>query len=119
MSKTTSKKKTTTIRKSGRLVKLLYASTYFGRTIEKNWKYSNKNSKTSWAAAKKNKIINCARYMSFCLQYAGILKSGEVIYYTTGLKGNGVNKIKKSKLITRIYPKKVAKKCKLKEGDIC
>lgn len=103
--------------------KFLNALESYGKEIEKSFKYSNKNSKTTWASAKKNHITNCARYVSWCLQYAGILAKGEVIYWNGALKGSGASRIKKSTKIKRYKPNKtvksLAKAGKLKAGDVC
>lgn len=95
----------------------------YGKVIEKSFKYSNKNSKTTWASAKKNHIVNCARYASWGLQAAGVLAKGEVIYWNGSLKGSGSGRIKNSTKIKRYKPNKtvksLAKAGKLKAGDVC
>lgn len=124
---TTVAKPTTTIKKvttsstknTSTYNKFINALNSYGAVIEKTFKYSNSNSKTTWSAAKKNKISNCARYVSWCLQAAGILSSGKVIYYTNAWKGNGVSQLKKSSKVKVSYPKKKPSKCGLQVGDIC
>lgn len=94
----------------------------YGREIEKSFKYSNTNSKTTWAEAKKNHIVNCARYVSWALQNVGILPSGKCIYCTTSLLGTGAATIKASSKVTLLKPGKttisMAKAGQLKRGDI-
>lgn len=95
-----------------------------GKEINKSFKYSNKNSKTTWAAALKNHITNCARFVSWCLQGAGILAKGEVIYFDgKKLKGSGAGKIMSSSKVSRYKPnktmKQLSKEKSIKVGDIC
>lgn len=102
--------------------KFLYASTMYASQVEKSpWHYSNKNSKKSWASAKKNHIINCARLMSFVMQYAGIIPKGTAVYVQDGkLKGDkaAISALKNSKAVTILHPNKSVKNAGLKEGDI-
>lgn len=94
----------------------------YGKEIEASFKYSNTNSKTTWAEAKKNHIVNCARYVSWALQAVGILPSGKCIYCTTSLLGTGAATIKSSSKVTLSKPGKttisMAKAGQLKRGDI-
>lgn len=103
--------------------KLIDSLEMMGKEIEKSFHYSNVNSKTTWAAAKKNHIVNCARYASWALQAAGILPKGKVIYWKGALKGSGAEHIKKCTKIKRYRPNKtvkaMAKAGTLKKGDVC
>lgn len=103
--------------------KLLDSLEEMGAEIERSFHYSNVNSKTTWAAAKKNHIVNCARYASWALQAAGILPKGKVIYWKGALKGSGAEHIKKCTKIKRYRPNKtvkaMAKAGTLKKGDVC
>lgn len=109
--------------KDTRLMRFIDGLEAYGRDIEKEFKYSNSNSKTTWAEAKKNHIANCARYVSWALQYCGVLSSGKCIYCTTSLLGSGATQFKSSKYIKFSTPKKtvtdMAKAGELKRGDIC
>lgn len=116
---TTTTKSTSSASATSTYNKFINALNSYGAVIEKTFKYSNSNSKTTWTAAKKNKISNCARYVSWCLQAAGVLSSGKVIYYTTSWKGSGVSQLKSSSKVTVSYPKKKPSACGLKVGDIC
>lgn len=106
-----------------RAMRFIDALEAYGRDIEKKYKYSNSHSATTWAGSKKNHIVNCARYVSWCLQYAGILNKGKVVYCTNALKGSGASQLKSSKHTKFSTPKKsaktLAKEGKLKRGDIC
>ena len=87
--------------------------------IKHKFVYSNNGSKTTYKAAlKSNKRINCARYVSWALQDAGLLPKGKVIWLSNKVNGNGASYVKKSKYLKVTYPKKIAKKCSLKPGDI-
>lgn len=110
-------------KKDTRQMRFIDALEAYGRDIEKKYKYSNSHSSTTWEGSKKNHIVNCARYVSWCLQYAGILNKGKVVYCTTSLKGSGASQLKSSKHTKFSTPKKsaktLAKEGKLKRGDIC
>lgn len=118
---TTPKKTTTSTTKKTVKTNFLYASTLYASQVEKSpWKYSNSGSKKSWASAKKNHIINCARLMCFVMQYAGVIPKGKCVYYKNGLKGDAeaIKALKNSSKVSLLHPNCKIKNCSLKEGDI-
>lgn len=118
-SPSTPKVSTGTTSASNRRAKLIKYLDSYGAVIEHSFRYSNSNSKTTWTSAKKNKITNCARYVSWALQAAGVLGSGKCIYYKNGLKGNGASAIKKSSKVKVTHPNKKWSSCNLVPGDVC
>jgi len=88
------------------------------KCIKNGFVYSNNQSKYTYAEAlKTNKHINCARYVSWAMQSAGLLPSGQVIWLNDSIHGNGSDDVKRTCTVT--YPRKSAKNCGLKVGDIC
>ena len=93
--------------------------TELGNVIEKGWTYSNSNTATSWASAKKNKKSNCARFVSWAMQEVGMLPVGKVIWLNNKINSSGADYIKTSGRYKVTYPNKLPSKTWLKVGDIC
>lgn len=88
--------------------------------ISHKFVYSNKNSKSTYSSAlKSNKRVNCARYVTWAMQRAGLLPYGKVIWLSKKINGNGASYVKKSAKLKVSYPNKYPKDCKLIAGDIC
>lgn len=104
--------------------KYLNALEVYGKEIERSFKYDNSGSKNSWKQAKKNRKVNCARYIGWALQAAGVLAIGKYFYWkNNSIRGNGASLIRKSKKTSiKKYGKHTAKQLakigELKEGDI-
>lgn len=112
--------KKTTAKPKTNAQKITASGLKLGREIVKHkFTYSNEGSKTTYKSAlKSNKRVNCARYASWALQDAGLLKPGLVFYYYNGFKGSAVSYILKSSKFEKIKPNKATKRVKLKPGDI-
>ena len=97
----------------------------------KKWHYSNSHTEGTFEKERKNgRETNCAKYVSWALIEAGILKNGETIYKAydsdngiNSLKGSAASKIQKSKKVKIINfkgkkVKDLIQDGKLKAGDI-
>ena len=85
------------------------------------FKYQNDGCAATWSGAKKKKISNCSRTISYALQEAELLKPGQYFWCdgdNIEYRGKGTeNRLKKIAKIS--HPHKPPKKAKLKPGDIC
>ena len=85
------------------------------------FKYQNDGCASTWAGAKKKKICNCSRMVSYSLQESEFLKPGQYFWCngdTIEYRGTGCEKqLKKVAKIT--HPHKSPMKMKLHKGDIC
>lgn len=89
--------------------------------IKYKFKYSTKGLKGTFASAfKKDRRVDCATYVSWALQDAGILSDGKRIWLNDKVNGSGASALKKSKHASIKYPKKKVKDYKqhLIKGDI-
>lgn len=78
-------------------------------------KGSYRKSKESW------RVTNCAIYVSWALQDAGIIKKGQVFWIDKGgaIRGKRKTCITKNNKLKVLHPHKKAKHAGLKKGDIC
>ena len=104
--------------------KLMTAAEELAGKLEANkFVYSKKNQSTYAKALKKDKHVDCAKYVSWAMQSAGLLKSGKTFYLQNGvIKGSGKSAVtNNSKLkITKVNDNvaNLVKKGKLVPGDI-
>ncbi len=94
-----------------------------GKLEANKFVYSKKNQPTYAKALKKDKHVDCAKYVSWAMQAAGLLPSGKTFYLQNGvIKGSGKAAVtKNSKLkITKVNDTvaNLVKKGKLVPGDI-
>lgn len=84
--------------------------------------YSVNGGKGSYRKSKeKRRVTNCAIYVSWALQDAGIIKKGQVFWIDKGGAIRGKRKIciTKNNKLKILHPHKKAKHAGLKKGDIC
>lgn len=95
----------------------------FKKMQELGFKYQVNGNASSWTKALKQKISNCATYVSYDLQSMGLLKEdkGQILWCSKGkvhYKGKGTEaQLKKVAEIKS--PRKKPKDCMLRKGDIC
>lgn len=92
-------------------------------TLEKDgFHYSVNGGKGSYRKSKeKRRVTNCAIYVSWALQDAGIIKKGQVFWIDKGgaIRGKRKTCITKNNKLKILHPHKKAKHAGLKKGDIC
>lgn len=84
--------------------------------------YSVNGGKGSYRKSKeKRRVTNCAIYVSWVLQDAGIIKKGQVFWIDKGgaIRGKRKTCITKNSKLKILHPHKKAKHAGLKKGDIC
>lgn len=84
--------------------------------------YSVNGGKGSYRKSKeKRRVTNCAIYVSWALQDAGIIKKGQVFWIDKGgaIRGKRKTCITKNSKLKILHPHKKAKHAGLKKGDIC
>lgn len=84
--------------------------------------YSVNGGKGSYRKSKeKRRVTNCAIYVSWALQDAGIIKKGQVFWIDKGgaIRGKRKTCITKNSKLKVLHPHKKAKHAGLKKGDIC
>ncbi len=84
--------------------------------------YSVNGGKGSYRKSKeKRRVTNCAIYVSWALQDAGIIKKGQVFWIDKGgaIRGKRKTCITKNNKLKIFHPHKKAKHAGLKKGDIC
>lgn len=84
--------------------------------------YSVNGGKGSYRKSKeKRRMTNCAIYVSWALQDAGIIKKGQVFWIDKGgaIRGKRKTCITKNSKLKVLHPHKKAKHAGLKKGDIC
>ena len=84
--------------------------------------YSVNGGKGSYRKSKeKRRVTNCAIYVSWALQDAGIIKKGQVFWIDKGgaIRGKRKTCITKNNKLKILHPHKKAKHTGLKKGDIC
>lgn len=84
--------------------------------------YSVNGGKGSYRKSKeKRRVTNCAIYVSWALQDAGIIKKGQVFWIDKGgaIRGKRKTCITKNNKLKILHPHKKAKYAGLKKGDIC
>lgn len=84
--------------------------------------YSVYGGKGSYRKSKeKRRVTNCAIYVSWALQDAGIIKKGQVFWIDKGgaIRGKRKTCITKNNKLKILHPHKKAKHAGLKKGDIC
>lgn len=83
--------------------------------------YSQCGGKSTYGRSKgSRRVTNCALYVSWALQDAGVLKKGQVFWIEKGGKIHGKSAvIAKNKKVKVLHPGKKAKKAGLQKGDIC
>lgn len=84
--------------------------------------YSVNGGKGSYRKSKeKRRVTNCAVYVSWALQDAGIIKKGQVFWIDKGgaIRGKRKTCITKNNKLKILHPHKKAKHAGLKKGDIC
>lgn len=84
--------------------------------------YSVNGGKESYRKSKeKRRVTNCAIYVSWALQDAGIIKKGQVFWIDKGgaIRGKRKTCITKNNKLKILHPHKKAKHAGLKKGDIC
>ena len=84
--------------------------------------YSVNGGKGSYRKSKeKRRVTNCAIYVSWALQDAGIIKKGQVFWIDKegAIRGKRKTCITKNNKLKILHPHKKAKHAGLKKGDIC
>lgn len=84
--------------------------------------YSVNGGKGSYRKSKEKRCVtNCAIYVSWALQDAGIIKKGQVFWIDKGgaIRGKRKTCITKNNKLKILHPHKKAKHAGLKKGDIC
>lgn len=84
--------------------------------------YSVNGGKGSYRKSKeKRRVTNCAIYVSWAFQDAGIIKKGQVFWIDKGgaIRGKRKTCITKNNKLKILHPHKKAKHAGLKKGDIC
>lgn len=84
--------------------------------------YSVNGGKGSYRKSKETRrVTNCAIYVSWALQDAGIIKKGQVFWIDKGgaIRGKQKTCITKNSKLKILHPHKKAKHAGLKKGDIC
>lgn len=84
--------------------------------------YSVNGGKGSYRKSKeKRRVTNCAIYVSWALQDAGIIKKGQVFWIDKGgaIRGKRKTCITKNNKLKILHPHKKSKHAGLKKGDIC
>ena len=84
--------------------------------------YSVNGGKGSYRKSKEKRCVtNCAIYVSWALQDAGIIKKGQVFWIDKGgaIRGKRKTCITKNNKLKVLHPHKKAKHAGLKKGDIC
>lgn len=84
--------------------------------------YSVNGGKGSYRKSKETRrVTNCAIYVSWALQDAGIIKKGQVFWIDKGgaIRGKRKTCITKNNKLKILHPHKEAKHAGLKKGDIC
>lgn len=84
--------------------------------------YSVNGGKGTYRKSKeKRRVTNCAIYVSWALQDAGIIKKGQVFWIDKGgaIRGKRKTCITKNSKLKVLHPHKKAKHAGLKKGDIC
>lgn len=84
--------------------------------------YSVNGGKGSYRKSKESRrVTNCAIYVSWALQDAGIIKKGQVFWIDKGgaIRGKRKTCITKNNKLKILHPHKKAKHAGLKKGDIC
>lgn len=84
--------------------------------------YSVNGGKGSYRKSKETRrVTNCAIYVSWALQDAGIIKKGQVFWIDKGgaIRGKRKTCITKNNKLKVLHPHKKAKHAGLKKGDIC
>lgn len=84
--------------------------------------YSVNGGEGSYRKSKeKRRVTNCAIYVSWALQDAGIIKKGQVFWIDKGgaIRGKRKTCITKNNKLKILHPHKKAKHAGLKKGDIC
>lgn len=91
--------------------------------LDKNgFRYSVNGGKGSYRRSKETRrVTNCALYVSWALQDAGIIKKGQVFWIDKGgaIRGKRKSCITKNSKLKVLHPHKKAKHAGLKKGDIC
>ena len=86
------------------------------------FRYSVNGGKGSYRRSKETRrVTNCALYVSWALQDAGIIKKGQVFWIDKGgaIRGKRKTCITKNSKLKVLHPHKKAKRAGLKKGDIC
>lgn len=84
--------------------------------------YSVNGGKGTYRRSKEmRRVTNCALYVSWALQDAGIIKKGQVFWIDKGgaIRGKRKTCITKNSKLKVLHPHKKAKHAGLKKGDIC
>lgn len=88
------------------------------RIIANNFWYSNaNNSPTYEGALRKKKVTNCARYVSWACQEAGLISRGSTFWLNTRINGNS-GAVTGSPYLKVSYPRATASSLDLQPGDI-
>lgn len=102
--------------------KIAHSLDKVAENLEKDhFTYSQCGGKSTYARSKgSRRVTNCALYVSWALQDAGVLKKGQVFWIEKGGKIHGKSAvIAKNKKVKVLHPRKKAKKAGLQKGDIC
>ena len=96
---------------------------WVAENLEKDgFHYSVNGGKGSYRKSKETRrVTNCAIYVSWALQDAGIIKKGQVFWIDKGgaIRGKRKTCITKNNKLKILHPHKKAKHAGLKKGDIC
>lgn len=93
-----------------------------GNLDKDGFHYSVNGGKGSYRRSKETRrVTNCALYVSWALQDAGIINKGQVFWIDKGgaIRGKRKTCITKNSKLKVLHPHKKAKHAGLKKGDIC
>lgn len=89
------------------------------RIIANHFWYSNSNNSPTYEGAlRKKKVTNCARYVSWACQEAGLIPRGQTFWLNTQVNGQGAGSVKSSPYLSISYPRRSASSLDLQPGDI-
>ncbi len=86
---------------------------------EAGYKYNKHGCALTYAKSKKNKITDCAHYVSYADQELGLIPYGTCFWLDTTFHGSeaAIKAIKSSPVLSVSYPKKKYTELKLEQGD--
>lgn len=86
--------------------------------IRHRFTYSNDDTRVTYKGAlRSNRRINCAAYVSWAMQEAGLIKGKHVIWLDRKIKGSA--EALNMDAVTVLYPDLYTESCRFHPGDIC
>lgn len=88
--------------------------------IKNKFTYSNSGVKSTYDSALKSaKKVNCALYVSWAAQQAGLIDKGKTFWLNKSINGNAASQLRSSKKVTVLYPDIQTTLFPFEPGDIC